>query len=105
MIRIWSLVFGTPIFRILALNLNFEGAKSIHVLKVLIWDSGGCQRFLTKVSHLDLNLDMVPGLWYTHVLNLGSLLFILKVQGTAMSLSPDLGLWRTLEVPDWGLAS
>ena len=29
---IWSLVFGTPIFRILALYLDFEGAKNIHVL-------------------------------------------------------------------------
>ena len=32
LIWIWSLVFGTPIFRILALYLDFEGAKNIHVL-------------------------------------------------------------------------
>ena len=31
-ICIWSLVFGTPIFRIMALQLDFEGAKNIHVL-------------------------------------------------------------------------
>ena len=32
MIWIWSLVFGTPICQILALYLDFEGAKNIHVL-------------------------------------------------------------------------
>ena len=32
LILIRSLVFGTPIFRILALYLDFEGAKNIHVL-------------------------------------------------------------------------
>ena len=32
MIWIWSLVFGTHIFRILALYLDFESAKNIHVL-------------------------------------------------------------------------
>ena len=29
---IWSLVFGTHIFQILALYLDFEGAENIHVL-------------------------------------------------------------------------
>ena len=29
---IWSLVFNTPMFQILALYLDFEGAKNIHVL-------------------------------------------------------------------------
>ena len=32
LIWIWSLVFGTHIFQILALYLDFEGAKNIHVL-------------------------------------------------------------------------
>ena len=32
-------------------------------------------------------------------------LLILKVQRTYMSFKYFLGLWRTLEVPDWGLAS
>ena len=27
--------------------LDFEGAKNLHVLKVLIWGFGGCWRFLT----------------------------------------------------------
>ena len=59
--------------KILALYLDFEGAKNIHVLQVLIWDIGGCWRFLTGVWHPDIDLDMVTGLWYTHILNLGSL--------------------------------
>ena len=32
LIWIWSLVFDTQIFKILALYLDFEGAKNIHVL-------------------------------------------------------------------------
>ena len=44
--------------QILALYLDFEGAKNIHVLYVFIWGFGGCWRFLTGVWHLDLDLDM-----------------------------------------------
>ena len=51
------MVFGTVMFLILALYLNFEGAKTIHVLHVLIWGVGGCCWFLTGVWHLDLDLD------------------------------------------------
>ena len=145
-------------FWILALTLGFEGAKYIHVIKVLILDFGGCCRFLTWVWHLDLDLFMVTGLWYTHVPNFGSLslfwrckehpctlsphfgilvgaggswlgfgilIFFEMVTGLwnthdpnfgslswfwrckehPCPLSPDLGLWRMLEVPDWSLAS
>ena len=46
----------------MALNLDFEGAKNIHVLKILILGFGGHWRFLTWVRHLDLGLDMVSGL-------------------------------------------
>ena len=49
-------------FSILALYLDFEDAKNIHVLQVLIWGFGGHWRFLTGVLHLDLDLDMVAGL-------------------------------------------
>ena len=52
----------TTMFQILGLYLDFEGAKIIHVLQVLIWGFGGCWRLLTGVWHLDLNLDMVTGL-------------------------------------------
>ena len=45
--------------QIWALYLDFEGAKNIHVLEVLIWGFRGNWRFLTGVLHLDLDLDMV----------------------------------------------
>ena len=32
LIGIWSLVFDIPMIQILALYLDFEGAKNIHVL-------------------------------------------------------------------------
>ena len=48
--------------KILALYLDFEGAKNIHVLEALIWGYGGRSRFLTQVWHLDLDLEMVDGL-------------------------------------------
>ena len=32
LIWIWLLVYDTPMIQILALNLDFEGAKNIHVL-------------------------------------------------------------------------
>ena len=57
----------------MALYLEIEGAKNIHVLNVLIWGFGGGWRFLTWVWHLDLNLDMVTGLCYTYIPNFGSL--------------------------------
>ena len=67
LILIWicSLVFDIPMIQILALFLDFEGAKNIKVLKVLIWGLGGRWRFLTGVWHFDLDLDMVTGLWFT----------------------------------------
>ena len=64
LILIWilPLVFDTTMIQILALYLDFEGAKSIHVLYVFICGFGGRLRFLTRVWHLDLDLDMVSGL-------------------------------------------
>merc|ERR1711954_362647 len=72
---IWSLVFDTPMSQILALCLDFEIAKNIYVLLVLIWAFGGCWRFLTFVWNIDLDLDMAPGL-------IGGVTFILgqKIQ-------------------------
>ena len=69
LILMWSMVFEAPMIRILALYLDLEGAKNIHVLQVLIGGFGGCWRFLTGVCHLDLDLDMFTGLWYTHFPN------------------------------------
>ena len=105
LIWIWSLVFCRPMFRILALSLDLEGAKNIKFLKVLIWGFWGCWRFLTWVWYLDLDLDMITGLWYTYTPNFGSLSWFCRCKEYPCCLSPDLGLWGMLEVPDWGLAS
>ena len=61
LIGIGSLVFGTPMFLIVALYSDFVSAKNIHILKVLILSFGGVWRFLTRILHLDLELDMVNG--------------------------------------------
>ena len=73
MILIWSLVSDTPIILILASYINFESAKIIHALKVLIWGFGGSWRLLTLVWHLDHDFDMVIGLFYIHDPNYGLL--------------------------------
>merc|ERR1711954_508930 len=59
---IWSLVFDTTMIQIPALYLDFEGAKNIHVLEVLIWGFRGRWMFLTGIWDLDLDLDIVIGL-------------------------------------------
>ena len=61
-IKIWSLVSYIPMFQILALYLDFEVAKDILVLKVLIWGFGGCWRPLTGDLLLDFDLFIVSGL-------------------------------------------
>ena len=48
--------------QIWALYLYFEGAKSIHVLKVPIWGFGGRWRVLIRVWHLYFDFDMITGL-------------------------------------------
>ena len=53
----------------------------------------------------DLFLDIVSGLWYTNDLNFSSQSWFWRCKEHPCPLSPHLGLWRTLEVPDWGLAS
>ena len=73
LIWIWSLVFATPIFRILALCLDFEGAKDIYVLNVLIWGLCGGWRFLTGVWHLDLDVDRITRLCYIYIPNFSSI--------------------------------
>ena len=105
MIWILTLVFAIPMFWILFLYLDFEGAKNFHVLKVLTLGFGGCWRFLTVVWHLHLNLDMALGLWYTHDPNFGSLSWFWGCKEHPSPLSPHLGLWRMLKVQDWGSAS
>ena len=92
-------------FQILPLYLNFEGLKNIFVLSVPIWSFWGCWMFLSWGWYLDLVLDMVTGLWYTNDPYFGSLSWFWRCKEHPCPLSPHLGLWRTLEVPDWGFAS
>merc|ERR1711954_486692 len=88
LIWIWSLVSDTPMIRILALYLDFEDAKNIHVLQVIIWGFGECWRFLTGVWHFDLDFDMVTGFLYT---KFWLSILILKVQRTCMSFKSSFG--------------
>ena len=48
---------------------------------------------------------MVTGHWYTNDPNFGALSWFWRWKEHPCPLSPDLGLWRMLEVTDWGLAS
>ena len=48
---------------------------------------------------------MVTGLWHTHDRNFGSLSWFWRCKEHPCPLSPHSGLWRRLEVPDWGSAS
>ena len=59
--------------QILALYLDFEDAKNIHVRQVLIWGFRGHWRFLIRVLHANIDLDMVTGLWFTCILDFGFL--------------------------------
>ena len=78
----------TSMFQILALYLNFDGAKNINVLLVLIWGFGGRWRFLTGAWHPDNYLEMVTGHWYLlHSCSKFWLsILILRVQRTSMSV-------------------
>ena len=100
LIRIWSLVFDTPRFWILALSWFWKWKEHPCPLSPEVF--GGYLRFLTGVWHLDLDLDMVTGLWYTNNPNVGSLSWFCRGKKHQCPLSPNLGIWRSLEVPDWG---
>ena len=43
--------------QIVAFYFDYEGAKYIHVLKVLIWDNGGCWMFLILILIWSLVID------------------------------------------------
>ena len=88
LIWIWSLVFDVPMIQILAVYLDFKGAKSIHVLQILILGFGGHWRFLTGVWHLNLDLDMVTDVWHTYDLSLGSISSFRRYKEHSCPLSP-----------------
>ena len=85
----------------------------------MIWAFRGHWMFLTEVWDFILIWIWVPdwGLasWYwfgyghwslvLHMPNFGSLSWFWRCKEHPCPLSPDLELWRTLEVPDCGLAS
>ena len=71
----------------------------------MLWCFGGWWMFLTCVWHLDLDLEMFTGIWYTHLLNFGSLSWFLSYQEHPCPSSHNLELWRMLDVSDWGFAS
>ena len=54
LIWIYSLVFDISLIWILALYLDFEGTRNIHVLEVLIWGFGGHWLFLSGIWDLKL---------------------------------------------------
>ena len=105
LILIWigSLAFDTPMIQIFALYLDFEGAKKIHVLWVLIQVFGGCWRFLTWVWYLDLDLDMWSLIVPCSKFWLSTL--ILKMLRTTMSLKSLFWALEDAGFPSWGLVS
>ena len=88
-------------FQILALYLEFEGAKNIHVLWVTIWTFEAPDLSLETW----LQLDMATDLWFNHVPKFGSLSWFLRCKEDSCPQSHHLGVWRMLKVLDWGLAS
>ena len=73
LIWIWSVVFDTTMFHILAKYLYFEGSKNTNVLHVLILGFSGGWRFLTRVWHVDLDLNKFTDLGYHNIPNFSSL--------------------------------
>ena len=91
--------------QILSLYFEFEGAKNIHVHEFLILGFGGHLKFLMRVRYRNLYLDMVTGLWYTHVLNFGSLSWFWRCKKRPCLLVTHFWIWGMLDDPDWGFAS
>ena len=60
---------------------------------------------MTGVWYLDLDLDMVTGLWYINDPNFCSPSWFWRCKEHPCPLSPNLGLLGMLEVTVWGLTS
>ena len=104
LIWIWSLVFVTPKFWILALYLDFEGVKNIYAILVLILGFGRCWRFLTGLLSLYIVLDMVIGLLNTQDPKFWVLFWFKRCKEQQCPWSLHFGLRSMPEVPNWGLA-
>ena len=97
LIWIWSLSFGTPMLQNLALYLDFQGAKNMHVLYFLIFR-------IVEVP----DKGFWPLSWFIKGLyaqNVASLSWFSRCKEHLCPLNTYLGLSRMPELPDWGLAS
>ena len=74
-------------------------------ISVLIWSFWGDWRVLTQGWPLNLDFDMVAGFLYSNILSFGLLSWFWRCKEHQCPLSPDMGFWRMLEVPNWGFAS
>ena len=66
-----ELILFLDFFQIIALTITNDLPQTCHLNPD--WGIGGDWRFLDEVCHLDLYLDIFTGLFYTLVLNFGSL--------------------------------
>ena len=88
-----------------SIHLDFKGAKTCMSFESSFWtleDAGGSW---LGSWHIDLDLDLVTGLWYNHAPNLGSLSRFWRFKEHPYTLSPDFGLLRVLKVPHWSFSS
>ena len=98
LIWIWSLVFYIPMFQILALILILKVQGTSTSFKSsfgALEDAGG--------SWLGFGILILFGYGHWSFIYPWSK-FLLSTKKHPCPLSPNLGLWRTLEVPDSGLA-
>ena len=69
------------------------------------WSCGGLWRFLTGVLVPDHDGDGSKMSQTTYVPKFSFLHWIKRCKEPSCPWSPGLGIWRTLEVPDWGFGS
>ena len=99
LILIWSLVFDLPMIQFFALYLDFEG--SFKSSFVALKDTGG--------SWLGFGILILFWIWSmvfdAPMILILALSWLWRWKEHPCPLSPDLGLWKVLEAPDWGLGS
>ena len=71
----------------------------------MVWSCGGLWRFLTGILVLDHDGKGSRMSQTTYVLKFSLLHWIKRCKEPPCPRSPGMELWRTLEVPDWGLGS
>ena len=90
----WSLVHPCFKFWLIILYLKVQRTSISFKSSYGIWN-----------LDLDLDLDMVTGLWYTNGPNFALISWFWKRKEHPCPLSPHLELLRMLGDPDWGLSS